>query len=175
MLNTHIKNDHGPGLTIAYYDTADGSALGGPGWADWDTVALPVGVCMSGQVDGVDNAYATICRFTIADNDHDTPASHVGECAVNRAQLRVADGCYTPPPRRSWFRFDDPTNAILAIISLILALPTYGLYRWYRRYRARQQARTGNEQAQPLIPLGSGTVDDDLGQDSPRPEARIDE
>lgn len=145
MLNTHIKNDHGPGLSIAYYDPADGTVLGSAGWTNWDIVALPVGVCLSGQVDGVDNAYTTTCRFTITDDDHDTPSVHTQECAVNCAQLRVADGCYVPPPRRPWFRLDDSTSAFLGIISLILALPLYGLYRWYRRRYARQQARIEDE------------------------------
>jgi len=175
VLNAHIKNSHGPGLSIAYYDLVDGSVLGGAGWTNWDIVVLPVGVCMSGQVDGVDDAYTTTCRFTTTDNDHDTPASHLTDCAVNRAQLRVADGCYTPPPRRPWFRLDESTSAILAVISLILALPLYGLYHWYCKRRARRQARTEEEQALPLMGLEGGVVDSsDVDQDVSRLEpARV--
>ena len=171
VLTAHLQNNHGAGLSIAYYDIADGSILGGAGWRNWDTVILPVGVCLSGQVDGVDDAYTTTCRFAISDDDHDISASHLGECTVNHAQLRVADGCYTPPTPRPWFRLDDSTSAILAIISLILALPLFGLYRWYRTRRARHQVQSEDEQAQPLIGLGAGGVADvDLDQDVSRPE-----
>jgi len=178
LLNAHVKNNHGAGLSIAYYDLADCSVIGGAGWANWDIVALPVGVCMSGQVSGLDDVYTTTCRFTVADNDHDTPASHIVECNSNRAQLRVADGCYTPPLRRPWFRLDNSTSAVLAIISLILALPLYGLYRRYRARRA-QQARIEDEQALPLMDLGDGVVNtSDVDQDvsrsgSARAEGRI--
>ena len=170
VLIAHLKNDHGAGLSIAYYDLADGSILGGAGWTDWVTVVLPVGVCLSGQVDGVNDAYTTTCRLTMNDDDHDIAASHFGECTVNRAQLRVADGCYTPPTPRPWFRLDESTSAMLAIISLILALPLFGLYRWYRTRRARQQVSNEDEQAQPLMGLGGGIVDDGLGQDVSCPE-----
>jgi len=127
---------------------------------------------MSGQVDGVDDAYTMTCRFTMTDDDYDMAASHLGECTVNRAQLRVADGCYTPPTPRPWFRLDESTSAILTVISLILALPLYGLYRWYRTRRARQQVQNDDEQAQPLVGLGDGIVDDDsdLDRDVSLPE-----
>ena len=109
---------------------------------------------MSGQVSGVNDAYTTTCRFTTTDNDHDTPASHLGECAINRAQLRVADGCYTPPPRRPWLRLDESTSAFLAIISLILALPLFGIYRWCRARRAQQQARIRSRRPRSRQPGG---------------------
>jgi len=163
LLHVHIKNDHGAGLSIAYYDPVDGSAIGGASWASWDTVALPVGVCMSDQVDGLE-ACTTTCRFSIADNDHDTPSSHLWECAVNQAQLRVADGCYTPPPRRPWLRLDDSSSTMLAIIRFILALPLFGLYRRYQTRRARQEAKVQDEHAQPLIGLESGVVDEWVSQ-----------
>jgi len=169
LLNAHIDNNHGAGLSIAYYDPTDGSILGGAGWTNWDIVVLPVGVCLSGQVGGLDDAYTTTCRFTITDDDHDIATSHIGECAVNRPQLRVADGCYTPPPHRPWFRLDDSTSAILAIISLILALPLYGLYRRYRTRRARRKAGIEDEQALLLMGL-EGDVGDssEVDQDTPR-------
>ena len=100
VLAAHLKNDHGAGLSIAYYDTTDGSVLGSAGWTNWDNVVLPVGVCLSRQVDGLHDAYTATCPFTIANDDHDTHNSHLGECAVNLPQLRVAEGCYMPPPRR---------------------------------------------------------------------------
>jgi len=145
VLNAHINNKQGAGLSIAYYDPEDGSVLGGAGWTGWDTVALPVGVCMNGQVN---DAYTTTCRFTTTDNDHDTPASHLGECAVNRAQLRVADGSYTLSPRRPWLRLDESTSALLVIISLILALPIFRLYRWCRARRAQQQGKIRSRRPQ---------------------------
>ena len=174
LLDAHIKNDHGAGLSIAYYDLADGSAIGGASWTSRDTVALPVGVCMSGQVDGLE-AYTTTCRFSSTDNDHDTPDSHLWECAVNKSQLRVADGCYTPPPRRPWLRLDDSTSAILAMISFILALPVFRLYRRYSTRLARQQAKVQDEQAQPLINIGleSGVVDEGASQNVSRPEPPV--
>ena len=47
---------------------------------------------MSGQISGVNDVYTTTCRFTTTENDHDTPASHLGTSAINRTQLRVGDG-----------------------------------------------------------------------------------
>jgi len=171
VLTAHLKNDHGAGLSIAYYDLADGSILGGAGWTSWDTVMLPVGVCMSGQIDGVDDAYTTTCRFSITDDDHDMVASHAEECTSNRAQMRVADGCYTPPPHRPRFRLDESTSSILAVISLILALPLYGLYRRYRRRRARRQSRIEDEQALPLMGVeGTAADSSDVDHDVSRPE-----
>jgi len=173
LLDAHIKNDYGAGLSIAYYDLTHGSAIGGASWASWDTIALPVGVCMSGQVDGLE-AYTTTCRFSIADNDHGTPSSHLWECADNRPQLRVADGCYMPPPDRPWLRLDDSTSVILATISFILALPIFGLYRQYQTRRARQETKVQDEQAQPLIGLEGGVVDEGVSQNvSPLEPQRI--
>jgi len=174
LLDAHIQNGHGAGLSIAYYDLSDGSAVGGAGWTSWDTVTIPVGVCMSGQVDGLE-AYTTTCRFSIADNDHDKSSSHLWECAVNQVQPRVADGCYTPPPPRPWLRLDDSTSAILAIISFILALPLFGIYRRYQTRRARQQAKLQDEQAQPLIGLEGGVVDGGVSHIVSRPEPPRDE
>jgi len=166
LLNAHVNNDHGPGLSIAYYDLKDASVLGGVGWADWDAMMLPVGVCMSGAVDSFANTYSTTCRFAMSDNDHETPSAHITECSVNRPQLRVTDGCYTPPPRRSRFRLDDSASGILTIIGLIIALPSIvlGAYRWYsaRRALALQQAQLEDGQVVPLVPVdrrgGDGAI-----------------
>ena len=151
LLDAHTNNEHGAGLSIAYYDPQDSSILGGAGWASWDTVTLPVGLCMTGTVDGT-NAYSTICRFSFGDDDHDTRSAHVEECAVNHSQLRVIDGCYTPP-RRSRFRLDDSTSGILTIIGLLIALPGlgYGVYRKCRARRARLPVKL--EEGQVPLPL----------------------
>jgi len=93
LLDAHTNNEQGAGLSIAYYDAKDFSILGGAGWAKWGTVVSPVGLCMTGAVDGT-NAFNTICRFSFGDNDHDIPSVHAEECVANRSQLRVADGCY---------------------------------------------------------------------------------
>lgn len=85
LLDAHIMNDQGSGLSIAYYDLADRSVLGGAGWADWDNVVLPVGLCMSGAIGGLVDVYSTICRFSITDDDHDMPSAHIQECAAGRS------------------------------------------------------------------------------------------
>jgi len=157
LLKTHLHNNCGPGLSIAYYDLKDGSVLGGADWINWDAVALPIGICTSGQVEELDDAFSTTCRFTVTDNDHDIPSAHIEECSINHSQLRVIDGCYSPPPRRPWFRLDDSTTGILTIIGLILALPLVGAYRCWRR-RARYGARPEDQQALPLVGLGGGVA-----------------
>ena len=151
LLDAHTSNKHGAGLSIAYYDIQDSSILGGAGWVGWGIVALPVGLCMSGAIDGT-NAYSTTCRFSFADDDHDTPSTHAEECTINRPQLRVADGCYIPP-RRSWFRLDDSTSGVLTILGLLIALPGLG-FSLYRRCRARRaRFRVGLEERQAQLPL----------------------
>lgn len=159
LLNAHINNNHGAGLSIAYYDLLDISVLGGAGWTDWDDVAPPVGVCMSGAVTGLDNIYSTTCRFSVTDDDHDIPSAHTEECSVGRPQLRVIDGCYTLPPARGRFRLDDSTSGILTIIGLLIALPSiaFGAYRWYSAYRAQQAARREDGLAVPLVATGGGS------------------
>jgi len=169
LLKTHLHNDLGPGLSIAYYDFKDGSVLGGADWTFWDVAALPVGLCTSGRVDGLDKVFSTTCRFAVTDNDHDTPSVHAEECTSNHSQLRVTDGCYSPPPHRSWLRLGDSASGILTIIGLILALPLLGIYRWYRTSRARQKATIGGEQRLPLVGLGVGP--NDTGAASASPEA----
>jgi len=170
LLGVHINNDHSAGLSIAYYDLGDGSILGGAGWRNWDAIALPVGVCMAGLVDGLDNIFSATCRFTTQDNDHDLPFAHAEECTTNRPQLRVIDGCYRPPPRRPWLRLDDSTTGVLTIIGLILALPVFGLYRRYRARHACQQGQINDGQALSLVVVGSSTVNDETRQDMSRQE-----
>jgi len=153
LLDVHIKNVDGPGLSIAYYDLADSSVLGGAGWADWDIVVLPVGVCMSGSVDGLATVYSTTCRFTATDNDHDIPSAHFEECTVGRSQLRVTDGCYSPPTHHTGFRLTDSASGILTIIGLLIALPSlaFGAYRLYYKLRGQHRAPLEDEQAVPLV------------------------
>ena len=173
LINAHVNNDHGPGLSIAYYDLADASVLGGVGWAEWDAMVLPVGVCMSGAIDSFANTYSTICRFAMTDNDHETPSAHVTECSVNRPQLRVTDGCYTPPPRRSRFRLDDSASGILTIIGLIITLPSivFGAYRWYNARRALvlQQAQLEDGQVVPLVSINRHGGDGAITCQEPHP------
>ena len=156
LLDVHTNNEYGAGLSIAYYDTQDSSILGGAGWANWGTVASPVGLCMTGAIDGT-NAYSTACRFSLANDDHDTSSAHAEECIVSRPQLRVADGCYTPPPR-SRFRLDDSTSGILTILGLLIVLPGlgYGIYRKCRARRARLRVKLeeGRMSRLPLASLG---------------------
>ena len=154
LLNIYLRNELGAGLSIAYYDLADGSVLGGVGWTGWDFVDLLVGVCMSGAVNGLDNAFRTVCRFAIADNDHDSPDAHAQECVVPRTQLHVADGCYSPPARHGPFHLDDTANAIIAILALLIVVPgmILGVYRWYM---TRKQAQNVDGQDVPLVQTGA--------------------
>lgn len=149
LLRAHIKNY----LSIAYYDLANGRVLGGAGWADWDTAVPPVGVCMSGSVDQMDDTFSTRCRFAFADNDHDLTSAHAEECVIMRPQLRVVDGCYSPP-RRAYFRLNDSASGILTIIGLFIALPSIlvGGYRWYQARRALRGAQLEDGEALPLVP-----------------------
>jgi len=165
LLDVHITNNQGAGLSIAYYDLVDFSVLGGADWNNWGAVTLPVGVCMAGRVDGLEKTFSTTCRFAVTDNDHETPSSHAEECIVSRPQLRIIDGCYTPPPRRPWFRLDESTSSVLTIISIVIALPLFGLYRWYRTRRTRQQVGLEDGQALPLGGLGECTSTGGAGPD----------
>ena len=154
LLDIHLHNSFGSGLSIAYYDPADGSVLGGAGWLGWRSVELPVGVCMSGAVNGLDNNFRTVCRFAIADNDHDSPDAHAQECMMPRAQFRVTDGCYSPPVRRGPFHLDDTASAIIAILGLLIAIPgiILGIYRWYI---LRKRAQIVDDQDVPLVQTGA--------------------
>ena len=165
LLETHSHNNRGPGLSIAYYDLKDGSVLGGADWANWDAVALPIGICTSGRVAELDDAFSTTCRFAVIDNDHDIPSAHAEECTINRSQSRVTDGCYSPPSRRAWFRLDDSSSSILTIIGLILALPLFGAYRFYCACCAQPNSRNENGQDLPLAGLGSAVGDVSAGPD----------
>jgi len=170
LLDLHTNNDHGAGISIAYYDLVDGFILGGAGWADWNTVLLPVGVCLSGQVDGLDDTYVTACRFAHADNDHESASAHEQEYIVNRPQLRVTDGCYAPIHHHTWFRLDDSTNGVLTIVGLIIAIPVYSIYRRYCARHAMRQSRMSDGQAVSLVGVGGGTFDDGNRQSASRPK-----
>ena len=150
LFNIHLLNELGAGLSIAYYDLADGSVLGGAGWSGWDSVRLPVGVCMTGAVNGLDNVFHTVCRFAIDDNDHDSPNAHAQDCMMPCAQLRVTDSCYSPPARRGPFHLDDTASAIIAILGLLIVIPgmILGVYRWYL---IRKQAQSVDGQGVPLV------------------------
>jgi len=127
---------------------------------------------MSGAVDAFANTYSTTCRFAVTDNGHDIPTSHSIECNIDRPQLRVMDGCYTPPPRRACFRLDDSTSGILTIIGLIIALPSivFGAYRWYCACRVLVIQQAGLEESQALALMAVGRRDGpDL--EPPHPEA----
>ena len=171
LLNTHIKNVDGPGLSIAYYDVTDSSVLGGVGWDDWDVVMLPVGVCMSGSVDGLPTVFSTTCRFTATNNDHDIPSAHLSECSIGRSQLRVTDGCYSPPVRCAGFRLTDSASGILTIIGLLTALPSlaFGAYRLYYKLRGDPKAPLDDEQVVLLVPVdGDGDGDGGVGSQEMR-------
>jgi len=159
LLNFHLNNELGAGLSIAYYDLKDGSVLGGAGWSGWRVVERPVGLCMSGAVTGLDNAFRTICRFATTDDDLESPDTHAQECMMSRAQLRVTDGCYTPSERRGLFRLDDTATSIFAIFGLLIALPGmfYGVYRWYCARRSAQQMRADGRLNVPLY-AGDGVA-----------------
>ncbi|KAH7096712.1 hypothetical protein BKA62DRAFT_603566, partial [Auriculariales sp. MPI-PUGE-AT-0066] len=95
ILDTHINNALGSGLSIAYYSTEDGAILGGTGWADWKTTTSPVAVCLSGAINDLPNAFVSTCRFSAGDDDlEDSHGVHVPECAMNLPQQRLTDGCY---------------------------------------------------------------------------------
>ena len=170
LLDTHINNIHGAGLSICFYDLADLSVLRGAGWANWDAVTQPVGVCMTGLVVGLENTFSTTCRFTVTDDDQQTPSVHTEECIVSRPQLRVIDGSYTPPPPRPWFRLDESTSGVLAIGGLIIALPIAGFYRCCRARRARKRVELEDGPALPPVAFGEGIDIDEASQDVPYSE-----
>ena len=148
-----MHNELGSGLSIAYYDLGDGRVLGGATWSGWRSVGLPIGLCMSGVINGLDNHFRTICRFAIADNDHDSPNAHMQECMMPHAQRRVTDGCYSPPMRHGPFRLDDTASAVISILGLLITIPgmIFGAYRWYA---IRMQAHDVEDDDVPLFPTG---------------------
>ncbi|KAH7108548.1 hypothetical protein BKA62DRAFT_764600 [Auriculariales sp. MPI-PUGE-AT-0066] len=98
LLATHTSPDRGPGISIAYYDLRNLAVLGGADWNGWNMTSGPVGLCLSGAVEGTPDAFLTKCRFASRDDDQDDPTAHARECVSNIPQRRVLDGCYTPPP-----------------------------------------------------------------------------
>jgi len=115
---------------------------------------------MSGAVNGLDNVFRTVCRFAIADNDHDSPDARTQECMLPRAQFRVTDGCYSPPVRHGPFHLDDTANAIIAILGLLVVIPgmIFGAYRWYV---IRKRAQNVDGQDVPLVHTGATNSDGD--------------
>ncbi|KAH7096725.1 hypothetical protein BKA62DRAFT_820941, partial [Auriculariales sp. MPI-PUGE-AT-0066] len=94
ILDAHVNNALGSGLSIAYYSAEDGADLGNVGWNGWNTTTSPVAVCLSGAIDNLPNAFVSTCRYSTRDDDFDDPRAHVPECWVNLPQQRVVDGCY---------------------------------------------------------------------------------
>jgi len=144
LLDGHVKNDRGLGLSIVYYDLHDGSVLGGAGWFRWEHVALPIAVCMSGAVTGVGSAYRTICRLAMENDDHDRELVHEQECSIDLPQRHVIDCCYEPPPRKRRFRLDDTSDSAIALLGLIIALPSVMIGLW-KCHRSQQQCRQERE------------------------------
>ncbi|KAH7063006.1 hypothetical protein BKA62DRAFT_737356 [Auriculariales sp. MPI-PUGE-AT-0066] len=122
LLDAHINNDHGPGLSIMYYSTHQQLALlGGVDWSDWNTTSSPVGICQSGVVTDIQDAYLTTCRFATRDDDHNDPFAHARECSLDRPQHRVADGCYSPPAMSLGFQLSNTTTSVLTIFGVVLS------------------------------------------------------
>ncbi|KAH7102695.1 hypothetical protein BKA62DRAFT_769549 [Auriculariales sp. MPI-PUGE-AT-0066] len=119
LLDVHTSLDHGPGLSIAYYSLPDLTVLGGAGWSGWNTTSGPVGLCLSGVIEGIPDAYVTKCRFATRDNDQEDPFSHSRECALDVPQKRVVDGCYVPPTMPTGFQLSSSTNSILTCSSAL--------------------------------------------------------
>ncbi|KZV78629.1 hypothetical protein EXIGLDRAFT_708933 [Exidia glandulosa HHB12029] len=96
LLDVHIHSK--VGRSTAYYKE-DGSFLGSTVWPI-PTTPLPytVFVCMSGRRMDDSNAYRTLCRLALHDDDIDNALVHDRECAVEVPQDFVSDGCYTTPP-----------------------------------------------------------------------------
>jgi len=154
LMDAHINNTLSSGLSIAYYDLGDASVLGGASWADWNSTALPVGLCMSGAVAdgtvaGQEARYVTVCRFTDHDRDHDYNYASAKElqCIAALPQKFVSDGCYDPQlpigPRAA----STPWDAIIIILLIVVMFPVlhsivYSIWKMRARARARARART---------------------------------
>ena len=146
LLDIHIKNKNGAGLSIAYYDLKDASALGGAEWHGWNNTALPVGLCMSGAVATPSGSgktrYLTVCRFATCDDDQDLPSAHTDECIIVQPQQYVADGCYSLPslknPAESSFSKMDALFTVLGAIASVIGIwgAVWGTMRLVRRWRA---------------------------------------
>ncbi|KAH7092800.1 hypothetical protein BKA62DRAFT_834634 [Auriculariales sp. MPI-PUGE-AT-0066] len=141
LLDIHVNNARGSGLSILYYDTFDFTVLGGAHWKGWNTTRGQVGVCLSGAIEGIDGSYLTICRFAAGDDDHSSPPAQALRCAIDRPQQRVVDGCYAPPRGIYEFKLNGPTEAAFAIVGLALAVltPACAVLRWMKRRNASSQ------------------------------------
>ncbi|KAH7092798.1 hypothetical protein BKA62DRAFT_722432 [Auriculariales sp. MPI-PUGE-AT-0066] len=125
LLDIHVNNKHGPGLSISYYDTQDLSVLGGADWREWNTTSGPVGVCLSGSIEGIEGSYLTFCRYATSDDDHSSRTAQAVKCSIDRPQQRVVDGCYLPPSSPYDFKLSGRTEAALAIVGLAIAIFTF--------------------------------------------------
>ncbi|KAF6748436.1 hypothetical protein DFP72DRAFT_1146108 [Ephemerocybe angulata] len=85
VLEKHLEQ----GLSVAYYNGAGDSFVGGAGYSIPDTPGV-IRLCMSGQ--SGDGNFQTTCVNVAADNTIPT----TGGCTVIRAQRNVTDGCYDP-------------------------------------------------------------------------------
>ncbi|KAH7096738.1 hypothetical protein BKA62DRAFT_820963 [Auriculariales sp. MPI-PUGE-AT-0066] len=136
ILDAHVNNALGSGLSIAYYSTEDGTILGGAGWDDWNTTTLPVAVCLSGAVGCLADTYVSTCRYSTREDDFGDPLAHVPECAKNLPQQRVTDGCYlNPASAKPQHRLSavDIFGIVAGVVSLLSAA-LGGFYKW-RKWR----------------------------------------
>ncbi|KAH7096740.1 hypothetical protein BKA62DRAFT_820985 [Auriculariales sp. MPI-PUGE-AT-0066] len=120
ILDAHVNNALGPGLSIAYYSTEDGTILGGAGWDDRNMTTLPVHTC----------------RYSTREDDFGDPLAHVPECAKNLPQQRVTDGCYlNPASAKPQHRLSavDIFGIVAGVVSLLSA-GLGGFYKW-RKWR----------------------------------------
>jgi len=133
-LEAHVENKQGTGISIQYFDGSDSSALGGASWGSWNDTPLPVVLCLSGRVEGVDGqVYRTTCYFSSEDNNFESRAAHATECTVNKPQRRVTDGCYDPPETNN-FNLSAHATSILTVSGFILGALSCSFFAWLGRW-----------------------------------------
>ncbi|KAH7096708.1 hypothetical protein BKA62DRAFT_718744 [Auriculariales sp. MPI-PUGE-AT-0066] len=137
MLQTHVNNARGPGLSVAYYSANDGAILGGAEWGAWNTSFQPVVLCLSGAVDTFADTFVSVCRYATRNDDHDDPLAHAAECSNNYSPQRVSDGCYNSPGVHGFSlskRAEDIITIVTTILAIMSAIATviYALYKWTR-------------------------------------------
>ncbi|KAH7096714.1 hypothetical protein BKA62DRAFT_489449 [Auriculariales sp. MPI-PUGE-AT-0066] len=170
VLDAHVNNALGSGLSIAYYSTEDGAILGGAEWNAWNTTTLRVALCLSGAVNYLPNAFVSTCHYSMRDDDFEDPQARASECAVNLPQQRVTDGCYpasplpAPGPRH---RLSGAEIFGIVASSVGLLSSALGIYMWVQRRRRRAGAVNGTHDL-PLEERRSSTEDpDDANMRSP--------
>ncbi|KAH7092795.1 hypothetical protein BKA62DRAFT_722423 [Auriculariales sp. MPI-PUGE-AT-0066] len=147
LLHVHTLNQQGPGLSIVYYDLQDLTVLGGTNWEGWNATTGRVGLCLSGIIEGIQDAYLTVCRYSEHDDDHDDSSAHIAECVLRRPQKRVVDKCYWPPPSVSQgFQLSDEASSALTILGAITALfglpgAVWVVIKWVNDRRIRNRRR----------------------------------